>query len=889
VTESRRILWLIVVMMVAVTVSTAVAIAVLYRTAFEQERSHLIQNADDQAHLMDAVARFDRRHITLDYVTSAAATLSQIQNAFDHYPSDGQIAEIAVAQRQGEDIVYLVTHGRVATEAIEPIPFDSKLAEPMRRALSGHSGSMIGLDYRGVKVLAAYHPLPQLDAGVVAKMDLADIRAPFLRGAAMVIGLALVLVSVGSLLFVRLTNPIVRHLNETEQRYQRLFRGATVPIWEQDFSGVCEALQGLKRSGVSDLMGHLADHPGLLRQLIGRIQVREANAAALQLFGARSGRQFVAWFERTFVPAALEPIADKLQALWEDREALLNQTVTVKALDGRELTVILSMVVPSGRDGYHSVPVSALDVTPNLNLRRREDELALILASTGEGIFGMDTRGICTFANRAALQMLGYREERDLLGREMHALIHHTCRDGTPFPPEDCPILRACSQDAVVRLQDEALWRADGTNFPADFSSYPMLRDGSVVGSVVTFTDITEREAREAQLVQWQKMDVVGQLTGSIAHDFNNLLAIILANLHALDERLGDVADTEIGEILDDATSAARDGASLTRRLLAFSRRQPLEPHWMDLDVFIQHTGRFLRRVAGEGIELVVQRRDGSLPVCVDGQQLENALLNLAINARDAMPEGGTLTIALERRSVGADQAGNLGLSGGSYAVLSVSDTGVGMSAEVLRRAVEPFYSTKPMGKGSGLGLSTVLGFAQQSGGDLRISSEPDRGTTVSLFLPEAAPEATDDRRRGAHRHTPGDPATVLVVDDERRMRRLARRTLSELGYHVLEAESGAAAARLLEKDVSVDLLFTDVVMPGEIDGRTLGQWARQERPGLKVLLTSGFPQLADAEAEATPGTEPLRLLQKPYSKAQLQEAVETLLGSEVSRQVAPG
>ena len=881
-TESRRILWLVVIMMAAVTASTAVAIAVLYRTAFEQERSHLIQNADDQAHLMDAVARFDRQHVTLDYVTSAAATLSQIHTAFDHYPSDGQIAEIAVAQRQGEDIVSLVTHGRVATETVERIPFDSRLAEPMRRALSGHSGSMIGLDYRGVRVLAAYHPVPLLDAGVVAKMDLADIRAPFLRGAAMVIGLALVLVSVGSLLFMRLTNPIVRHLNESEQRYQRLFRGAPVPIWEQDFSGVCEALQGLRRSGVSDLAGHLADHPGLARQLIGRIQVREANAAALRLFGASSGGQFVAWFEGTFVPAALGSIADKLQALWEDREALLSETVAVRALDGRELTVILSMVVPGGSDGYCSVPVSALDVTPNLNLRRREDELALILASTGEGIFGMDTGGICTFVNRAALKMLGYREERDLLGREMHGLIHQSGRDGTALSPDDCPIRRTWSQSAAVRLEDEPLWRADGTSFPADLSSYPMLRDGTVVGSVVTFTDIAERKAREAQLVQSQKLEVVGQLTGSIAHDFNNLLAIILANLQALDERLGDGADGEIGEILDDATSAARDGASLTRRLLAFSRRQPLEPQWVDLDLFVQHTARFLRRVAGQGIALVVKRDGGPLPVRVDRQQLENVLLNLAINARDAMPNGGTLTIGVGRQIVGSEGASLPALSPGAHAIVSVSDTGVGMSPEAVRRAVEPFYSTKPLGKGSGLGLSTALGFAQQSGGDLQISSEPGRGTTVSLFLPQVPQEPSDDGRRGASPKRPGDPATVLVVDDERRMRRLARRTLSELGCQVLEAESAAAAADLLEKDVSVDLLFTDVVMPGgEIDGRNLGQWARRERPGLKVLLTSGFPR-AVWEDGAT-GDEWLPFLKKPYSKEELQEAVQALLRTEAS------
>lgn len=868
-------------MMAAVTVSTAVAITVLYRTGFEQVRTHLTQTAEDQAHLIDAVARFDETYSDGAPGASETATLSQIETAFKHYPSYGHVGEIAVAQLQGDQIVYLVTHGRMAGDQTVQIPFSSKLAEPMRRALFGDSGSMIGLDYRGVEVLAAYHAVPQLNAGVVVKVDLAELRAPYLRGAAMVIGLALVLVTLGTVLFLRITGPMVRHLTETEQRYQRIFRGAPVPIWELDISGVSQALGDLRLSGVADLRRHLVDHPQALRQLVGRVRIKEANAAALELFGARSGRQFMAWFERTLVPATRDLTADKLQALWEGREALLNQTIAVKTLDGRDLTVILSLVVPSAVDGYHSVPVSALDVTPNLNLRRREDELALILASTGEGIFGMDTGGTCTFVNQAALRILGYREEQELLGRDMHALIHPSCRLGSPRPSEDCPVLRACCQNTSVRLEDEALWRADGTSFPAEYNSYPMLRDGAIVGTVVTFTDITERKARDAQLVQSQKLEVVGQLTGAIAHDFNNLLAIILTNLHVLDEKLGDAPDAEIGELLDDAASAARDGASLTRRLLAFSRRQPLEPQWMDLDAFIHHTGLFLRRVTGEAIELVVQRDGGPLPVQVDRQQLENALLNLAINARDAMPEGGTLTLSARRASIGPEEAARQGLSPGNYVVVSIADTGVGMSPEALRRAVEPFYSTKPIGKGSGLGLSTALGFAQQSGGDLSIRSAPGEGTTVSLFLPEAVPAGADVHPPPRLRPVSKGAATVLVVDDERRLRRLARRTLSELGYRVLEAEDAAAAARLLETDDSVDLLFTDVVMPGEIDGRTLGQWARLKRPGLRVLLTSGFTQ-QPADEDSSEG-EPLPFLKKPYSREQLQEAVQTLLYAEAS------
>jgi PAS domain S-box-containing protein len=761
-TEHTRIVWLIVVMMAAVTVSTAVAITVLYRTAFEQVRAHLIQTAEDQAHLIDAVARFDQLHQGGSAGGSGAATLSQIQTAFHHYPSKGQIGEIAVAQRQGDKIVYLVTHGQVATEGVEPIPFDSIFAEPMRQALSGRSGTMIGLDYRAVTVLAAYQPIPHLHAGVVAKVDIADIRAPFVRGAAMIIGLATMLVTAGTVLFVRLTNPIVRHLNETEQRYQRIFQGAPVPIWEQDISGVSGALQDLRSAGVMQLGGHLSRHPELLRQLVGKVRIKEANAAALDLFGASSGRQFIAWFERTFVPATLDLYADTLQALWDGGEALLNQTVTVKALDGRDLTVNLSMTIPGANSEYRSVPAAALDVSADVSLRRREAELALILASTGEGIFGLDIKGRCTFVNRAALRMLGYRDEEELLGQAMHPLIHHSCRDGTPLAPENCPILPARSQDKSVCLEDELLWRRDGTSFPAEYRSYPMRREGATLGTVVTFSDITQRKEREAQLVQAQKLEVIGQLTGSIAHAFNNLLTIILTNLHVLKGELGEVVDADIAEVFEDAESAAQDGASLTRRLLTFASRHPLEPHRLDLDAFIQHTSRFLRRITGSDIELIVKTSGGPLPVRVDRQQLESALLNLTINARDAMPGGGTLTIEARRQSVGIEEvSSHPGLSPGDYVVVSVSDTGVGMSPEVVQRAVEPFYTTKPVGKGSGLGLSSALVFAQQSGGDLRITSAPGKGTTVSIFLPEAAPGARHPHRKDMAHNAYQDSETM--------------------------------------------------------------------------------------------------------------------------------
>ena len=235
-----------------------------------------------------------------------------------------------------------------------------------------------------------------------------------------------------------------------------------------------------------------------------------------------------------------------------------------------------------------------------------------------------------------------------------------------------------------------------------------------------------------------------------------------MTNLHVLKGELGKAVDADIAEVIDDAESAAQDGASLTRRLLTFARRHPLEAHRMDLDAFIQHTSRFLRRIIGSNIELIVKPSGTPVPVRVDRQQIENTVLNLAINARDAMPGGGTLTIEARRQSVGVEGApSHPGLSPGDYVVVSVSDTGTGMSPEVLQHAVEPFYTTKAVGKGSGLGLSSALVFAQQSGGDLRINSAPGQGTTVSIFLPEAAPGASHTHRKGMTHNAYQDSETM--------------------------------------------------------------------------------------------------------------------------------
>jgi len=535
------------------------------------------------------------------------------------------------------------------------------------------------------------------------------------------------------------------------------------------------------------------------------------------------------------------------------------------------------MPIPDTPEGFSCVSVSFLDVTADLLLRRREDELELILASTGEGIFGMDPQGRCTFANRSAVQLLGYGDQKELLGREMHALLHPPLPDGAPRRPKDCPIYRACSGESSVVLDDVVLWRADLSCFPAEYRSYPMVRDGEVLGTVVTFADITERKEREAQLVHTQKLEVLGQLTGSIAHDFNNLLTVILGNLQFLvgSPALDSSADTR--ECLDDALSAARDGAELTQRLLAFSRKQTLRPERIAVNELLVDMRGFLGRVLGEDIALHVAADEEGLTILADPHQLRSALLNLTINARDSMPEGGELTLATRRQRVHAVQEihGNE-LGPGSYVVVTVKDSGAGMSAETLDRAVEPFYTTKGPGKGSGLGLSMVYGFAQQSGGGLSIDSAPGQGTRVSLWLPEASSAVEHKEQESLLSSGPTKGGLVLVVEDDPRVRSFATRTLSGLGYRVLEAATGDAAARLLAAQQGIDLLFTDIVMPGEIGGRALARWAVGRRPGLRVLLTTGFADQLDQGDLDDGGGMPV--LAKPYSRQQLEAAIRKVL-----------
>ncbi|UGB46725.1 PAS domain S-box protein [Frateuria edaphi] len=394
--------------------------------------------------------------------------------------------------------------------------------------------------------------------------------------------------------------------------------------------------------------------------------------------------------------------------------------------------------------------------------------------------------------------------------------------------------------------------------------------------------DVTEQKEQasalaqaEATLRQSQKMEAVGHLTGGIAHDFNNMLAVVIGSLDLLQHRLADDAPEQ--RYAGNAMEAASRAATLTQRLLAFARQQPLEPRPVDANVLVEGMSELLRHAIGPDIRLEVLTGAGLWPTLVDANQLENVILNLAVNARDAMPGGGRLTIetanaSLDRRYV----AGHPDMEAGDYVSITVSDSGTGMPPEVAARAFDPFFTTKQAGQGTGLGLSQVYGFVKQSGGHVAIYSEPGRGTGVKVYLPRLIGEADGQKASTAAAALPtGQQELILLVDDEPAVRKVTAEALRELGYRVLEADGAQAALDELATHADVALLLTDVVMP-EIDGRRLAEEARLRRPGLKVLFTTGYSAAAAQRNGATDPQSPL--LGKPYTLAELGRKLRQLL-----------
>ena len=634
------------------------------------------------------------------------------------------------------------------------------------------------------------------------------------------------------------------------------------------------------------------------------------------------------------------------------------------------------------------------------SLQESEEKYLLLLNSTAEAIYGLDLEGDCTFCNPACLRLLGYGAPKDLLGTNMHELMHHTRADGTPYPKQDCEIYVAVREGRASHVTHEVLWRADGTSFPAEYWSYPMYKTGELVGAVVTFLDISDRKRAEQELrqseekyrelfenatygifrsrldgalldvnpalvamlgysskeelltrnlsrdiyedpadrrsildsygpsgrvsgceVNWkrkdgkiivvrisggafrrqdgsfshfeviveditgrrsleaqfrqaQKMEAVGLLAGGISHDYNNLLGVILGNADLLLETTPTGVQQHYAEQIKKAT---RRAAELTRQLLAFSRKQILYPVILDLNAVVRDVGKILQRLIGEDVQIVTDLETSLDSTRADRGQIEQILMNLATNARDAMPNGGKFTIRTGNAELGPDDVALHPYAKlGRYVRLSVNDTGVGMTDAIRHRVFEPFFTTKAEGRGTGLGLATVYGIVKQSTGYIWVSSAPGAGATFDIYLPrvdeKAPPLVTGLEERSEY---PRGTETILLLEDEESLRQVTCECLTTNGYNVLQAGRGNHAIDVAEQYKGpIALIVSDVVLP-DMSGPSVATKVRALHPEAKVLYVSGYAEVPVAQQLIAEGAI---LLQKPLSRGDLLRKVDEML-----------
>lgn len=844
--DKARLLTLVGVMVLVAVAIAGVSIWTLYRVSLNAEKARLVGMAQAQVYLLEAVARFDLQFSTDDHPEGAkAATITQVLDAFQHYQGFGESGEFVLAERQGDEISFLASANRDGSNQDHAVLWNSALAEPMRRALLGESGTIIAPDYVGITVLAAYEPVTELDLGFVAKIDLAEVRKPFVDAAEVsALGGAVILL-VGTLLFRFISLPIV----------QREEAEAAVRASEARLSGILDLAVDAVVSAGSDnriqifnggaevIFGYAADE--VIGQRIGML---------LPLRSQGAHEKHMADFDTSDRPRRMGAARSEIAGLRKDGTEFPAEASISRIEVGGEKLFTATL-----RDLTDQKEAEAA-------LLREKAQAEEYLNIAGSMIMALDADGRITLMNEAARRTLEW-EPGEAAGKKWYET----------FVPEEESVERSqwyldwlAGSGRDVEANEVALVTRTGKHLLTRWNNR-VIRDeaGNVVGALCSGEDITEHRQIEMQLRQAQKMEAVGQLTSGIAHDFNNILAVVLGNLEFAAERAGQGKDT--GKQLELARQAAERGADLNRRLLAFSRGQVVESRPVYAGEVVEGMKDLLERALGEKIELVTDITGGLPQTVLDTAQLESAILNLAINARDAMLDGGIFGIQVFLADVP-------GPRGRDMVSIRAWDTGAGMTDDVKERAMEPFFTTKDVGHGSGLGLSMVYGFAEQSGGEMNIISEFGGGTIVEILLPvmEASERNSGVARTGDDMSPKDQGGTILVVEDQLEVREIVVANLESLGYRVLVAEDGKHALGILEAQDDIDLLLSDMVMPG-MNGDEIVLAAREMNPGLRCLFMSGFPERRATRRKSSPTD--IRILRKPFTKAMLAQTVQESLG----------
>lgn len=517
-------------------------------------------------------------------------------------------------------------------------------------------------------------------------------------------------------------------------------------------------------------------------------------------------------------------------------------------------------------------------------LRSAAEDRHLLLNALQEGIFGISDVGAVTFINKSALAMLEY-SEAEVIGVAAIHLLNPLTKAGPVNDDQNTAIRQAYVDGKAAELIESSFRTKSNKFLPVRYSAEPIVNHGKVIGAVVSFTDISKQKEMESMLLQSQKMEAIGRLTGGVAHDFNNLLTVILGNLQFLERHIS--VDEKSVTLVRKIMAAAQNGAELNNRLLSFSREQSLQTRNVDINLLMTEMEEFFSRMLGENIHLVYEPCPGPCIAATDKMQLENAILNLCVNAKDAMPDGGVLTITasltLEPILRLADGRRPFVKGSKPYIELSISDNGSGMPTEVMEKIFEPFFTTKSKGRGTGLGLSTVYGFLNQSGGNIVVESTQGVGTKFRLFLPPGEEDyahspKSEEKILSDAQHT----GTILVVEDNESVRDVAVQMLRRSGYEVVEAADGSLGLLKFEAHPEIDLVFSDIVMPGGLNGIEMAEQMLLVRPDLPILLATGFTERR--LREKIENRSDIHCVAKPYDTNRLPQLIAGMLDAAIEK-----
>ncbi|MBI9019831.1 MAG: PAS domain S-box protein [Verrucomicrobia bacterium] len=984
--------------MIGVCVMAMVAMTtILYRHTLHQQGRLLQTTAQSQARLIEAVAQNqieEERELideNPDY-DAFAATLGQVMDAHENYKGFGATGEFTLARRDGDSIVFVLRqrHGSVESPGIEA--FDSEFAEPMRRALTGLSGIVKGLDYRGEMVLAAYEPVDVLNLGIVAKIDLAEIRAPFIRAWFFAAAIALIFILIGTVLFFWIGHPIIERLEaysrnlEKEIKARRQSEEALVKS-EENLSitmdsigdGVIAAdLEGritrmnpvaVKLTGwpAAEAVGHSVDEVFHIVNVLSRAKVESPGQRALregvvvglanhtvlirrdgteshiadsaspirnargemtgvvlvfrdvtELYGKeeairRSEKKYRTFFENSadamlilengeFVdcndaaiamlgydlkeeivhmhPSGLSPEvqpdgrlsaekADELMRLAIARGGLRFEWDHMRK-DGTIFPVAVSLTAIETDRGVVQLHTVWRDLTKRKAAEKEREQLMLAIEQMAEIVMITDAEANIQYVNAAFERVTGYCRA-EALGQNPRIL--QSGQHPPEFYQEMWDILTA-GKIWSGRLVNK---KKDGHVYTEDAAISPVTgADGTITNYVAAKQDVTREMELEEQLRQAQKMEAVGQMAGGIAHDFNNLLQVIGGYAELSQMRLA--PDSSIAPAIQEIEKAARRGKGLINQLLAFSRRQVIRPVDLNLNEMVNQLLNMIRGLLGEHIELDFIEGRGLGTVYADHGLMGQVLINLCVNARDAMPEGGKLTIETENVVIAGEYIqAHSWAKVGRYVLLSVTDTGCGMDPQTTSRIFEPFFTTKEVGKGTGLGLSMAFGIIKQHGGHIIVYSEVDKGTIFKIYLPTVERHATvvPNSIPGP---VVGGTETILIAEDDEMVLKLAEQILSQAGYTVLTGRDGEEAVRLFEKRAdTIDLVIMDVVMP-RMGGKEAMDQILKLRPGMPHFFASGYSE--NAIHTNFIQERGMQLLSKPYQNESLLCKVREVIDS---------